>query len=48
MAIVEWLVVGAGALLVLAVAFGLATGRLNRRAEACCTADPSRDLRMRG
>ena len=33
--------------LIAAVVFGLVTGRLDRHAEACCTADPSRDLRMR-
>lgn len=42
-----WLVGGAAAAVIGAVVFGLMTGRLNWRTEACCPADPAQDLRMR-
>lgn len=44
MAVIGWLL-GLG--LLAFVVFGLATGRLDRRAEGCCPADPAKDLRMR-
>jgi hypothetical protein len=41
-------VLGAVVLAVIVITvFGLATGRLDRRAESCCPRDPARDLRMR-
>jgi hypothetical protein len=47
MDVIGWLVAAGLVALVAALAYGLITGRLNRRAEGCCTADASRDLRMR-
>jgi hypothetical protein len=44
---VEWLVAAAAAVAVAVVVFGLVTGRLDRRAQGCCPADPSKDPRMR-
>jgi hypothetical protein len=43
----QWIAAVLGLGLIAVVVFGLVTGRLDRHAEACCTADPSRDLRMR-
>lgn len=41
-------IVGAVVLAFLVITIiGLATGRLDRRAESCCPRDPTRDLRMR-
>ena len=45
---VQWLVAAVALGLILAVVFGLVTGRLDRTAEGCCPADPAKDLRMRG
>lgn len=45
---VQWIVAGIAAVLILSVVFGLITGRLDRKAEGCCPADPAKDLRMRG
>lgn len=44
---VEWLVAAVAVAGVAVVVFGLVTGRLDRRAQGCCPADPSKDLRMR-
>jgi FtsZ-interacting cell division protein ZipA len=45
---IQWLVVVVAIALVGLVVFGLVTGRLDRRAQGCCPADPAQDLRMRG
>lgn len=45
--VVQWLIAGALIGFLVVVAYGLVTGRLDRRAEGCCPADPQRDLRMR-
>lgn len=44
----QWFVTALVLLAIGVVVFGLATGRLDRRAEGCCPADPAKDLRMRG
>ena len=46
--LLAWLIGGVAFAVLGAVVFGLLTGRLNRRAEGCCPADPAKDLRMRG
>lgn len=47
MTLVQWIVVIAAALGIATILFGLASGRLDRKAESCCTSDPAKDLRMR-
>jgi hypothetical protein len=44
---VGWLVAAVAVVAVGMVVFGLVTGRLDRRAQGCCPADPAQDLRMR-
>lgn len=48
MMVLAWLVGIAAAGVIVAVVVGLATGRMDWRAQGCCApADPAKDLRMR-